>query len=385
MLNLFKKNDEKRLNIIMVTLDALRPDFADKLPHLKKLIPKSTYFNNLITYAPHSTGAFYAIFSGIYGSENGVNSYFGIEDFKEDKCKLLTQYFKERNYVTIGDSMNAIILPLQGFDKYLEQEEKMDVTQRHSEIIDELNNLNKQNKNFFVHFHISSIHYRLIHNIAKKYRFDDKEYYEQVEKNKKDYLEYAKEADDQFGKILEKLEKYNLLENSILVVLSDHGSSCGEKFGERYYSAFCYDITLRTFALFYNKDIFPVFYSSKLARTIDIMPTILEALNIKEDNKFMKLTGKSLFSIIRNEEKGQRIAFSETAPLEGTAPYTSSKDPIIHSIRTQDWKLMFIRPINKFELYNIKNDPKEENNLFGKGYKEEQELMNLLKNYTKID
>jgi len=115
------------------------------------------------------------------------------------------------------------------------------------------------------------------------------------------------------------------------------------------------------------------------------MPTILEALNIKEDNKFMKLTGKSLFSIIRNEEKGQRIAFSETAPLEGTAPYTSSKDPIIHSIRTQDWKLMFIRPINKFELYNIKNDPKEENNLFGKGYKEEQELMNLLKNYTKID
>ena len=36
-------------------------------------------------------------------------------------------------------------------------------------------------------------------------------------------------------------------------------------------------------------------------------------------------------------------------------------------------------------LYNIKNDPNELNNLFGKGYKKEQDLMELLKNYTKID
>ncbi len=137
--------------------------------------------------------------------------------------------------------------------------------------------------------------------------------------------------------------------------------------------------------MFCNKEIFPPFTSGKLARTIDIMPTILEALNIKEDNKFMKLTGKSLFPIIKGEEKESRIAFSETAPLEGTAPYFSPKDPIIHSIKNEDWKLIFIRPINKFELYNIKHDPNEENNLFGKNYKEEQELMEILKKYTKID
>ncbi len=385
MLNSQKRNDEKKLNVIMITLDALRPDFADRLPNLKKLIPKSTYFNNLTTYAPHSTGAFYAIFSGIYGNENGVNSYFGIEDFKEDKCKLLTKYFKERGYITIGDSMNAIILPPQGFDKYLEQQESTDVPKRHSEVIEELNSLNKENKNFFAHFHISNIHYKLIHNVVKRYKFDNPEYYSQVEKNKQDFTRYAEEADAQFGKILEQLEKYDLLYNSVLVVFSDHGASCGEKFGERYYSAFCYDITLRTFALFYNKSIFPAFSSSKIARTVDIMPTILEALNIKEDSNFMALSGKSLFPIIKDKEKGSRVAFSETAPLEGTAPYSSPKDPIIHSIKSEDWKLMFIRPINKFELYNIKNDPNEENNLFGKGHKEEQDLMDLLKNHTKID
>jgi arylsulfatase A-like enzyme len=386
MFNLFKKKEsEKKLNVIIVTLDALRPDFVGNLPNLKKIIPNSSYFNNLTTYAPHSTGAFYAIFSGLYGCENGVNSYFGIEDFKEDKCKLLTKYFKERNYSTIGDSMNAIILPQQGFDKYLEQKESTNVEQVHSEIIDELNKLNKENKNFFVHFHISCIHYKLIHNVVKKYKFDNPEYYSQVDKNKQDFLKYALEADSQFGKISDKLQKYNLLENSILVVFSDHGASCGEKFGERYYSAFCYDITLKTFALFYNKEIFPAFSSIKLARTIDIMPTLLEALNIKEDTNFMKLTGKSLFPIIKSQEKESRIAFSETAPLEGTAPYSSPKDPIIHSIKNQNWKLIFTRPINKFELYNIQDDPNEKNDLFGKGYKEEKELMEILKKYTKID
>lgn len=383
MQNNLKEKQEKKLNVIMIALDGLRHDYIEKLPTLKNLITKSSYFNNLTTYAPHSTGAFYAIFSGLYGSENGVNSYFGIENFKDYKCKLLTQYFKDRGYIAIGDSMSAIILPPQGFDKYLEQNESTNVEKQHLEIIEELNNLNKENKNFFVHLHISSIHYKLIHNIVKKYKYNDRAYYDQIEKNKEDYLKYAQEADMQVNKIIKKLEEYNLLDNSILVLFSDHGSSCGEKFGERFYGAFCYDITLRTFAVFHNKDIFPVFSSDKLARTIDIMPTILEALNIQEDKNFMKLTGKSLFPIIRNEEKESRIAFSETAPLEGTAPYSSSKDPIIHSVKNNHWKLIFTKPINKFELYNIKDDSNEENNLFGKGYKEERELMEILKKYIK--
>jgi arylsulfatase A-like enzyme len=382
-MDLFNKkiNNEKKLNVIIVTLDGLRVDFVDRLPNLKELVPKSSYFNNLITYAPHSTGAFYAIFSGVYGIYNGVNSYFGILDFKKNKCKLLTEYFQERSYYTLGDSMSDIILPKYGFDKYSSTKIDFDTEKKHSEMIKELS---KINKNFFVHFHVRCIHDGLIHNVVRKYKFNDKEYYNQVEKNKENYFNYVFEADRQLGKIIEQLEKYKLLDNSILIVLSDHGCSCGEKFGERYYGALCYDITLKTFILFNNKNIFPILKSDKLVRTIDIMPTILEALNIKQDNKFMELNGKSLFPVIRNEEKEPRIAFSETAPLEGGAPYTSSKEPIIHSIKKENWKLIYTKPIEKFELYDISSDPNEENNLFGKEYKEENEMMDLLKGYVKI-
>lgn len=374
-------NNKSKKNVIIITLDGLRRDFIDKLPNLKKLSLRSSFFDNVITYAPHSTGAFYAIFSGIYGRYNGVNSYFGILDFKKDKCKLLTEYFRDNGYVTIGDSMSDIILPKYGFDIYSSSKLDFDVKKKHLDMIENLKDLNE---NFFIHFHVRCIHDGLIKNVVKKYKFDDREYYNNIKKNKENYLGYLLEADSQLGEIIKSLEEYKLLDNSILVVLSDHGCSCGEKFGERYYGALCYDITLKTFVLFYNKDIFPKFKTDKLVRTVDIMPTLLEAVGIKTDKNYMDLNGKSLFPIMKNEEKEDRVAFSETAPLEGSAPYTSSKEPIIFSIKKKNWKIIYTKPINKFEFYDISSDPNEENNLFGRGVKEEKEMMNLLKQYAPI-
>ena len=49
---------------------------------------------------------------------------------------------------------------------------------------------------------------------------------------------------------LEKIYQLNIDKNSIILVMSDHGISVGEKIGERAYGAFCYDYTLRTFSYF---------------------------------------------------------------------------------------------------------------------------------------
>ena len=169
-------------------------------------------------------------------------------------------------------------------------------------------------------------------------------------------------------KIFQKLNIIDLLV-IILVLFSDHGTSYGNKIGERFYGSLCYDDTLKTFAIFHSKE-FPIFKTDKLTRSVDIMPTILEALQIKQDNDYMEISGASLLPIIKNEESEARTAFSEVSPLEGTSDYPSSKEPNIHSIKTQDWKLIFNKPLNKFEFYNIKEDPNEKNNLIGKGFEE---------------
>ena len=97
-----------------------------------------------------------------------------------------------------------------------------------------------------------------------------------------------------------------------------------------------------------------------------------------------KLNDLQKSSNIKNEEKEDRIAFSETAPLEGSAPHTSSKDPIIFSVKKNKWKLIYTKPINKFELYDVSSDNNEEDNLFGKGLKEEKEMIDLLRQYVSI-
>ena len=36
---------------------------------------------------------------------------------------------------------------------------------------------------------------------------------------------------------------------SLILIISDHGISLGEKIGERAYGAFCYDYTIKTFGI----------------------------------------------------------------------------------------------------------------------------------------
>lgn len=366
---------EKRKNVIFITTDALRPDVVVKLPFLGKLVEKSSFFSNVTSYQPNSTGAFYSIFTGIYGLRSGVDSYFGSLNFKKDKVKTLAQYFKDRDYFTIGHSMSDIILPNEGFDKYYTELDENKIPELYDTMIKEALDCGK---NFFLHFHVAIIHSRVVENIAKKFKYDDKTYYERVDKNKEEYFKYALEADARVKGIL---DRFNLNE-CLLIICSDHGTTYGEKFGERFYGSMCYEDTLKTFAMFYGKN-FPSFKYDKVVRGIDIMPTILENLNINRDVNFMDFDGRSLIPII-NGDMVERIAFSETSPLPGASDYPSPKEPNIHAVRTDKWKLIFNKSSCKYEFYNLKNDPKENKDLFGQGLKEEKEMIEVLEQYLRV-
>ena len=178
---------------------------------------------------------------------------------------------------------------------------------------------------------------------------------------------------------MNKIKDLGLLENSIILILSDHGTIVGEKIGERAYGAFCYDYTLKTFAYLYNAEITPRIISSQV-RHIDFMPTILEMLDIPINTSFEKLDGKSLMPIINGQNIPEEFAFSETGnPLNEKAP---PKTPNTKSIRNSKWKLIHNEHDNTKELYDLENDPSEENNLIGKNFEIEKELSKELLKYT---
>jgi arylsulfatase A-like enzyme len=235
---------------------------------------------------------------------------------------------------------------------------------------------NEQNQNFFLYLQYSNIHTGIKNEVLKVYKNYSKEYFEDREKNEQRYASLFKNAEKYLTEILQKINELGFPENSIILVMSDHGISVGEKVGERAYGAYCYDYTLRTFAYFMMQGITPIEISQQV-RTIDFMPTILDYVEISLDKKYESIDGESLMPLIKGEKIPEKIAYSETGnPLQDTRP---PKEPNTKSVRTSRWKLILNEYDDTRELYDLLNDPSENKNLSGTGLGIEDELLKKLK------
>jgi len=237
---------------------------------------------------------------------------------------------------------------------------------------------NDQDQNFFLYLQYSNIHTGIMNEVLKVYNNFSKEYFEDREKNEQRYASLFKNAEKYVSEMLQKINELGFLENSIILVMSDHGISVGEKVGERAYGAFCYDYTLRTFAYFLMQDISPIEISQQV-RTVDFMPTILDYVEIPIDKNYESIDGESLMPLIKGEKIPEKIAYSESGnPLEEKKP---PKTPNIKSVRTSKWKLIINMYNNSKELYDLEKDPEENTNLIDTNL-EIQEI--LWKNFLEI-
>ena len=71
-------------NIILINIDGFRKDKIDLCSHLKNIKENSYYFSEMNTVAPYTFASLHAIFSGLYPSSNGVNSYYNMFKFKKN-------------------------------------------------------------------------------------------------------------------------------------------------------------------------------------------------------------------------------------------------------------------------------------------------------------
>ena len=69
-------------NIILINLDGFRKDKIDLCPTLKLLKENNYFFPNMFTVAPYTFSALPAVFSGMYPSRNGANSYYNMFKLK---------------------------------------------------------------------------------------------------------------------------------------------------------------------------------------------------------------------------------------------------------------------------------------------------------------
>lgn len=161
-------------------------------------------------------------------------------------------------------------------------------------------------------------------------------------------------ADEQIGLLLGGLKDKGLQDNTLIVFFSDHGESLTEHNFFFNHSHFLYEELIRVPLIMVLPGRLPRQVIESQVQLINIVPTVREMLKIKNNSR---MEGKSLLSLIK-KGAGQfdTYAFSE-----------SSYKPSPVCIRSQDWKLIYNRnsksKSRELELYNLKDDPQELNNL----------------------
>lgn len=168
--------------------------------------------------------------------------------------------------------------------------------------------------------------------------------------------------DDMFGRALEALEEKGLLENAIVIYLSDHG----EMLGERYYrfNKYClYDASVRV-PIIISGSALPKEWSGKEdarpAELVDVYPTLLKAAGI---NVPEKAAGINLL----DQEQTRDASFCALHERKDEASFmvrTENHKLILCFARKEDASAYTKADIIDGEFYDLKKDPKEWNDLY---------------------
>ena len=351
-------NSLKDYNIILISLDGLRQDAVEHCSTLTSLKKNSLYYSKMISVSPYTLAAEHCIITGLYPSQHGVDAYHSMFNFKKNEVTTLSEILKQEGYFTAHYGASERFVPKQGFEKYeIYDEYKIDYKFEYRELLKELS----KKKKFFLFLQHSILHSYLVNEVLKKYdKTNEDEYFNNVEKNKSRFNSHLDECDDVINDFLTSLKEFGIYDKTIVIFTSDHGTSHGEKKGEKAYGTFLYDYTVNVFCIIHIPNSSPKTFQNQCS-SLDIFPTIIELAGLEIDGYCKNLHGITLLpSSINNSE--DRLIFSETGGLDG--PWPSPKKHNIFSIRSNNEKLIYNDSNEKWEFYDLKNDPNELNNIY---------------------
>jgi arylsulfatase A-like enzyme len=171
-----------------------------------------------------------------------------------------------------------------------------------------------------------------------------------------DYLACVASVDENVGRLLKYIDDSGLSQNTVVIYTSDQGFYLGENgwFDKR----FMYDVSMGTPLLVrWPGKIQPHSVSNALVQNIDFAPTILDIAGAQIPDS---MQGKSLVPILTGKQT------SLDRPYLYYHYYEFGKDHTVipHlGIRGDRYKLIYFYTVNEWELYDLKNDPREQQNL----------------------
>ena len=201
--------------------------------------------------------------------------------------------------------------------------------------------------------------------------------FEEILDRRTSYDEFILYADREFGNFFDNLEKSGLLENTWVVLTSDHGEMF-ERGIQGHFTPVLYQPVIRVPLMIFEpgrktrKDI----YASTSA--VDVLPTLLHVAGQKPSD----WTEGNILPPFGPELKSDRNLYVLEARTNAQfAPITVATTTMVK----ENYKLMYFEGYKelggkeRIELYDIKNDPEELKDLFSTKQETAKEMFNELK------
>lgn len=240
----------------------------------------------------------------------------------------------------------------------------------------------EQNKDtpFFCYIATNAPHYPYL--VDKKYA---KPYEQNQEIVEPDFYGMISNIDENFGKLRSKLQELGIEDQTILIFMTDNGSSGSAEFDRNGYAVRGYNASMRgrKGSYYDGGHRVPFFIRwpdgglenldvNEMALHVDFLPTMLDLCSIPLDAG-KKPDGISLKKLLTGEETELPFERCDFVQLrQSTEPPRKWDSAVI----TRDWRLVYGR-----ELYRIKEDPEQRNDISDKYPEVVKHLRNEFEKY----
>ncbi len=352
---------EKPRAIILISIDTLRADHlgcygytAIETPHIDALAKGGTLFSDAGSQVPLTFPSHVSLFTSTYPFFNGIEDNGEILAPNVVTLPVLLKFHAYRTAAVVGGYVMDHRFGLnRGFDLYdsgfdqpgNEESPTGEIKRLGADVVsiaDRWLTTNSSSRIFlFVHFYDLHTPYNLPPSYSARFGTG--------------YDAELRYVDEQVGTFLDFLRQRNLFDNSLVVLLADHGEGL-EDHGEDAHGFLVYQSTIRVPLIVHwpaGSAGFPARVDEPV-RLMDVAPTILEFVGIPAPPEFQ---GRSLMELLRPDgSKTPRDIYSETL-----YPQMHFGCSALQALRSGRYKYI---DAPKPELYDLAADPGEIRNIY---------------------
>jgi arylsulfatase A-like enzyme len=356
----------RQLNVLLITLDSTRADRLGcygyslaKTPVLDGLAQQGVLFERAYSPAPLTLPSHASILTGLYPPEHtlrengrtalpkgiptlatklqaaGYETGAFVSAFPLNNKSGLQRGFKTYNdELSLNDSRSLADPSLQGHYEHRNGNLVTDAALRWLRP--------RVRKPFFCWVHLVDPHFPYqAHEDQFGTEFKDQPYDAELA-----------HVDQQLDRLISSLRDSGALENTMIVVVGDHGESLGQH-GEQSHSMTVYDATLRVPLLIVSPGEGQAGHRvSEPVSLVDLTPTVLDRLGLRP---LPQASGRSLRGALRGKQLAAQSCYAES-----DEPYRAGHWSPLRTLITSQWK--YIRS-PRAELYDLSVDPGELRNL----------------------